>query len=46
MPPQAEHERQMAVEEEARQAKLQAELDQARINAGKVSHWRSNIVTE
>ena len=35
---QAEHERQMkAAEEEARHQKLQAELDQARVNAGKVA---------
>ena len=36
--PQAEHERQMkAAEEEVRHQKLQAELDQARVNAGKVA---------
>ena len=35
---QAEHERQMkAAEEEVRHQKLQAELDQARVNAGKVA---------
>merc|ERR1719209_655346 len=39
---QAEHERQMkAAEEEARHQKLQAELDQARVNAGKGPERRS-----
>ena len=38
---QAEHERQMQAAEQERQEKLQAELDQAAVNAGKVPGRRS-----
>ena len=40
-PVQAEHERQMQAAEHERQQKLQAELDQAALNAGKVPGRRS-----